>query len=220
MKKIDLKWGCQAHVETVDEEMVVLMKEAGLVQLDFGVESGSDKVLRNLKKHSDESKIKNAFKTTKKVGIRTMATFMFGNPGESNEDIEKTFKLAKEIKPNFVSSYFLTPFPGTELMEMAMKNNWLICGNYDLGGLKKEPMMEINFSPKDLAKIRARFQRQFVLTNFFSLLKNFNYMRKAIFLILRYPWGLLKGIKAFSKTRVFDDFVFAFLTYYAEQKEK
>ena len=220
MEKIDLKWGCQAHVETVDKEMMVLMKNAGLVQLDFGVESGSDKVLRILKKHSDEKKIKKAFNMAKKVGIRTMATFMFGNPGENKEDIEKTFKLAKRIKPNFVSSYFLTPFPGTELMQMAGKNHWLICNNYDLGGLKKEPMMTINFSPKHLIRIRARFQRQFVLTNFFSVLKNFHYMKNAISLVLRYPKGILIGTKAFLKTHVFDDFVFTFLTYYAEQREK
>jgi len=220
IKNMDLRWGCQAHVETIDEEMVVLMKKAGLIQLDFGVESGSEKVLKILKKHSNEEKIKNAFKIAKKVGVRTMATFMFGNPGENSEDIEKTLKLAKEIKPNFVSSYFLTPFPGTELMEMAEKNNWLICRNYDLGGLKKEPMMKINFTPKELYKIRARFQREFILSNFFSLLKNIYYMKKTISLILRYPKGVLRGVKAFYKTHVFDDFVFAFLNYYAEQKEK
>lgn len=220
MRDIHLKWGCQAHVETADEEILALMKKAGLVQLDFGVESGSDKVLKILKKHSDQQKVKNAFKMARKVGIRTMATFMFGNPDEDSEDIEKTFKLAKEIRPNFVSSYFLTPFPGTELMEMASKNNWLVCDNYDIGGLKKEPMMNINFSPKQLFEIRARFQRQFVVTNFFSLLKNVHYMKKALSLILRYPMGLLRGIRAFCKTGVFDDFVFAFLTYYADQREK
>jgi radical SAM superfamily enzyme YgiQ (UPF0313 family) len=218
--QLKFKWGCQAHVTTADEEMFLKMKEAGLVQLDFGVESGSNKVLKALKKNSNEDAIREAFKIAKRAGIRTLATFMFGNPSEEYEDVEKTFRLAKEIKPNFVSSFFLTPFPGTELMDMARSHEWISNVNYFEGGLKKKPMMKINFPEEELYKIRARFQKAFVFRNYVSLFSSYKFVIKALMLVLRYPFGIWYGLKTFMKTRVFDDLVFAFLIYYAEQKNK
>jgi radical SAM superfamily enzyme YgiQ (UPF0313 family) len=219
-EKINLKWGCQSHVSTIDEELLIAMKKAGLVQLDFGVESGSEKVLAAIKKCSDEQAIRRAFDITKKAGIRRMATFIFGSPEEEEEDIQKTFRLGREIKPDFVSSFFLTPFPGTELMEMAQKKGWLYSDDYLEGGLKKQPMLRVNFSIDQLRTIRQKFQRQFLWSNFISQFLNLFFLAKMLCIVLRYPRGILKGLSAFLKTKVFDDFVFAFLLYYAEQRQK
>lgn len=217
---LKLKWGCQAHVTTADEQMFARMMQVGLIQLDFGVESGSNKVLKAIKKTSNEKAIINAFKIAKRAGIRTMATFMFGLPSEEKEDIEKTFNIAKKIKPNFTSSFFLTPFPGTELMDMAKTNNWITETNYFAGSLKGKPMMKINFNADELYKIRSRFQRMFLFRNYMSLFTNFNYLFKAFSIVLRYPGGLYSGFTSFLKSRVFDDFVFNFLIYYADKKQK
>jgi anaerobic magnesium-protoporphyrin IX monomethyl ester cyclase len=219
-RKIKLTFGCQAHVKTADEEMFMAMKKAGFVQLDFGVESGSDKVLENLKKNSDATSIKKAFQLAKKTGLRTAATFMFGLPSETEEDVQKTFSLAKEINPNFTSSFFLTPYPGTELMDMVEKNKWEIPYDRSKFGLKKRPSLLINFSEKRMFEIRKQFQKMFAFRNFFSLFKSPDYFFKAIWLILSYPLGLFKGLKAYFKTFVFDDFIFAFLIYYTKQKIK
>lgn len=217
-KKIKLTFGCQAHVKTADEEMFRAMKKAGFVQLDFGVESGSDKVLENLKKNSDAASIKKAFQLAKKAGLRTAATFMFGLPSEKDKDVEKTFLLAKEIKPNFTSSFFLTPYPGTELMDLVEKNNWKIPSDRNDFGLKKRPSLLINFSEKRMFEIRKQFQKMFAFRNFFSLFKSPGYFFKAIGLMFSYPLGLFNGFKAYFKTFVFDDFIFAFLIYYTKQK--
>jgi anaerobic magnesium-protoporphyrin IX monomethyl ester cyclase len=215
------RWGCQAHVTTADEDLFVRMKEAGLVQLDFGVESGSDRVLNALKKKSSAEAVRNAFRIARKVGIRTLATFMFGNPGEEWEDVEKTFSLAKSIQPDFASSFFITPFPGTELMQMAQEKGWLqVDIDYFDSGLKKRPMMKINFSEEQLLKIRERFQRQFAFRNYASLLNSPKFVLKAFLLGLRYPRGFLYAMRSFVKTKVVDDFVFSFLIYYADQKQK
>ena len=220
-RNLRFRWGCQAHVTTADEALFLRMKEAGLVQLDFGVESGSNRVLTALKKKSNDQAVQNAFRIAKKAGIRTLATFMFGNPGEEEEDVEKTFALAKSISPNFVSSFFLTPFPGTELMDMARRNGWLVSDiDYFDGGLKKKPMMRINFSEEQLFSIRSRFQRQFTVRNYVSLLSSPSFVVKGMLLVLRYPAGFVKGLKVFLSTKVFDDFVFSFLIHYAERKQK
>lgn len=217
-RNIKLNWGCQAHIKTADEEMFKAMKKAGLVQLDFGVESGSNKVLKSLKKKSDAESIQRAFKIAKRAGVRTLATFMFGNPSETEEDIEATFKLAKSINPNFVSSYFLTPYPGTELMQMIEANKWIIMDNRSSYGLKTRPMLQIYFSTEELIDIRKRFQRVFVLRNFFSIVFNPVYLIRMTLLMCQYPGGFLKGIRRFMKTLVLDDFLFEFLNYYVEKR--
>lgn len=217
---IRLRWGCQARVNTIDEDTLRLMKQAGLVQLDFGVESGSDRVLKALKKDSREDTIRNAFRVAKKVGVRTLATFIFGNPSEEREDVEKTFRLAREINPNFASSFFLTPFPGTELMDLVRLNKWKLDEDYISGGLKRKPTLRINFTVEELLEFRKRFQRQFLFRNYTSLFFDYSYMSRAVLLVMRYPLGLLSGIRAFLRSWVFDDLVFAFLNYYAAKKQR
>jgi len=215
---IKIAWGCQAHVKTADEEMFRVMKDHGLVQLDFGVESGSDHVLRCLHKNSDAHAIKRAFSIAKKVGVRTCATFMFGSPGEKKEDVEATFKLAREINPNFTSSFFITPYPGTELMDMAVKQGWNMSGDRSQSGLKRRPMLLINFNEKELFEIRKNFQKMFAWRNFASCIFNVRYLFKALQIVVKYPLGLAHGFRAYCKSFVFDDFLFAFLIYYVMKR--
>jgi len=198
--------------------MFAAMKNAGFVQVDFGVESCSDRVLQALKKHSNAESIKNAFKAARKAGLRTMATFMFGSPEETYEDVAITMKLAKEIRPNFVSSFFLTPYPGTELMDMAVEHCWISNQNHEQGGLKKDPMLKINFTKEELFAIRSRFQRMFFFENFVSLFLSPRYVGRMVRLCLTYPKGLFYGLRKFLRTRVFDDLVFEFLVFYVKER--
>lgn len=217
-KNIKLVFGCQVHVKTADEEMFKLMKKAGFVQVDFGVESGSDKVLKSLKKNSDTAAIKKGFAYAKAAGLRTLGTFMFGSPSEIEEDVEATIKLTKEIKPHFVSAYFLTPYPGTELMTISQENNWI--KNYDREemGLKKRPMLQIHFSEDELYKIRSRFLRRYIFRNFFIPICSFHNLIKLLSLLISYPQGVVLGIKKYFKTFVFNDLVFVFLVYYVNER--
>lgn len=216
-RKIRITWGCQAHVKTADEEMFLAMKKVGLVQLDFGVESGSDRVLTSLKKDSSSDAIRRAFAIAHKVGIRTTATFMFGSPAETVEDVEQTMQLAQDIRPDFVSSFFITPYPGTELMDLAEANHWEMSKRED-SGLKKGPMLKIHFRDHELMAIRERFQRLFLWKNFSGILFSPRYMVKAFLLILRNPGGVLSAVRAFARSKVFDDFIFAFLIYFVRKK--
>jgi anaerobic magnesium-protoporphyrin IX monomethyl ester cyclase len=216
-RNIRISWGCQAHVKTADEEMFLAMKKVGLVQLDFGVESGSNRVLKSLKKDSTDDAIRRAFDIAHRTGLRTTATFMFGSPGETIEDVEQTMQLAQEIRPDFVSSFFITPYPGTELMDLVRANHWEMSRRED-SGLKKGPMLRIHFQAQELMAIRERFQRLFLWRNFSSIFLSPHYMAKAFLLLLRNPGGVWSGMRAFSKSKVFDDFIFAFLIYFVREK--
>lgn len=208
---IDIKWGAQARVNPVDLEMLKAMKSAGCLQLDFGVESGSLRVLKALRKGVTPDMVKNAFALTKKAGIRSLATFMIGNPEETLEDIEKTLVLAKQIKADFTIFFFTTAYPGTELFDMAVKNNWLRDKDYSKWFVREAPALGIKFTRKKLVKIRSRLQNKFMIKNIISSVRNPEFLRNiVIFSALNLP-AFMAAFKIFMKTHNFDDFVFNFV---------
>lgn len=119
-RKLDIVWFAQARVNTVDKEMLELMKKAGCEAIHYGYESGSQEILNNIKKGITLQQSIDATKITKEVGIKIHGYFMIGNPGETAETIKQTIKFAKELDPNTAQFTIATPFPGTELYEIFM----------------------------------------------------------------------------------------------------
>jgi radical SAM superfamily enzyme YgiQ (UPF0313 family) len=115
-KKIE--WFCQARVDTVDKEMLSLMKKAGCYSIHYGIESGSQRVLNALKKGFTLEQVEKAIKMTKELGIHIHGYFILGSPTETKDDIEKTIKWAKYLSPDTAQFTILTPFPGTESYKM------------------------------------------------------------------------------------------------------
>lgn len=210
-RNLDIKWAGQSRVDQTDEELLRLMKDSGLVQLDFGVESGSEKILKVLGKggHGDRTeKIKNSFKLCKKVGIRTLATFIIGNPEETREDIEQSFQVAKEIKADYTAFYFLTPYPGTTIYDMAIKNGWLdpnIPFSEDWAHRQPElPLMAITFSKEELRDIRRHLQNHFFKRNYLRRSGNINFYAILLTILFKHPRVILEALGKWLRTRRID----------------
>ena len=122
----DLKitWMCNARVTTVKKDMLELMRRAGCVRMDFGVESGDPKVLKAMKKGISLKAAKLAHKWAHEVGMTTGSFVMVGNVGEDLSSVEKTARLMEDINSD-ISVSIATPFPGTELYQIAKANGWL-----------------------------------------------------------------------------------------------
>jgi len=207
-EEINLIWGCQSRVDTVSEELLLEMKRAGCVQLDYGVESGSELVLKNLRKNFTPEKVKRAFALTKKLGLRAMASFMVGNPGETYQDIEKTLELATQISADWTRFFYTTPYPGTELYQMAKQYGW-VDPNFRFSEMwsvmqTEYPVMRINFTAQELARIRARLQNKFLIRNYSSYVKNPDFAMKFFSSLLQHPKALLEGIAKAIRTRRLD----------------
>jgi radical SAM superfamily enzyme YgiQ (UPF0313 family) len=114
-RKIDLIWAMETRVNLIDEETAKLVRGAGCIQIDFGVESGSEDALIRMKKGITVEQIRRAFDICKKYNLRTLATFMFNTPGETAEDVEKTLEMMRMIKPTRLSICLTVPFPGTAI---------------------------------------------------------------------------------------------------------
>jgi len=129
--KWDVIWYCFARVDTLDEEVLRKMKESGCYCIGYGIESGDQQILNNLKKGTTVEKCREIVKLTKKLGIRTLSFFIFGNPGETKETMEKTVQFALELDTHMAFFNHFIPYPGTEVFnnmikdgQMDEKKNW------------------------------------------------------------------------------------------------
>jgi len=127
-RNMNIQWSALARVNTVDKDILSLMKSAGCRYLMYGVESGSDITLHSLKKGITVEQAIKAIDLTVDMGIPLDALFMLSLPGETMKEASKTIDLIKKFSsyPNTRAPYgFTCIYPGTEVEEMAHKEGIL-----------------------------------------------------------------------------------------------
>ncbi|MEM2260844.1 MAG: radical SAM protein [Ignisphaera sp.] len=128
-RKLIFDFKCQGRCNprVIDEELLELMKKAGFRCVMLGCESGSDKVLKAIRKGITVQDIKDTVKMIHNAGIEVWAFFMVGNLEETKEDIELTKQLILELKPytNYFQVTCTTPWQGSELYNIAKSKNWI-----------------------------------------------------------------------------------------------
>tara|TARA_B100000315_G_scaffold8245_1_gene8156 strand:- start:9582 stop:10997 length:1416 start_codon:yes stop_codon:yes gene_type:complete len=121
-RKLDIAWDVRTRVDNVNEEILKLMKKAGCNGIHYGIEAGSEKILKVLDKGITIEKAESVFELTRKYRIPILAYFMIGNPTETIDNINTTFKVMKMLKPDYVHLTILTPFPGTKIYFDGLKS--------------------------------------------------------------------------------------------------
>lgn len=154
-RKINLPWAIMARADTMDREILEALKEAGLVALKYGVESGSQDLLRRVSKGLDLSKVRETVAITRELGILYHLTFMFGLPGETEETAKKTIALALELDPDTVQFSIATPFPGSRFHSQLLESGHLVSTNYDeYDGYHNAVVRTDTLEPGDLIALR------------------------------------------------------------------
>ncbi len=113
-RNLKIKWQINTRVDLIGESQLEEMVAAGLSQIDIGIESGSPKSLKTLKKNITVNQIGPAVSLAQKQ-VKVSGFFMIGIPGETEEDITKTFELAKRLELDKTSWSIFTPLPGSLL---------------------------------------------------------------------------------------------------------
>jgi len=126
LKGLSLNCPNGLRADRVDREMLKRMKDVGFQNICFGVESGSDRILKIIRKGEDVQTIENAIKIACELGFDVGLFFMVGHPGETPADVEESIKLALKYPVRNANFYNVIPFPGTELYEWVKKNNYFI----------------------------------------------------------------------------------------------
>lgn len=178
-RKLNIGWDARARVNTVDEEMLKKMKNAGCERIYYGVESGDPNILRTIKKGIKLEQVETAFELTKAVGIQILAYFMIGLPTEKKENVIVTINFAKKLCPDYAVFSVYTPLPGTEIYELYLKKGlfedyWRRFAKNPTLDFKLKALEE-NMTKEELNELLNFAYKSFYL--------NFNYIIKRILAI-------------------------------------
>ena len=120
---VEVTWTSFANVNTVDVPLLSRMREAGCVTVSFGLESGNQEILRNVKKGTKIPNILKAVEACREAGVLAHGSFIVGLPGETTETLRETIEFSKLLREMGAMTGFhmLAPFPGTPVYDEAEK---------------------------------------------------------------------------------------------------
>lgn len=191
---LSFPWDIRTRIDTVDEKMLTLLKKAGCVRIHYGVESGCNKVLKELNKGIVVEQAEEVFRKTKEKGISTLAYFMIGCPSETEEDVFETIKLLKRLKADFVHITIFTPFPATELYLRALREKVIERDYWKEFAVSPNRDVKIYYWEKDLSKEKMILLLKKAYRSFYGrpqyLLKSFFTIRSLRELSIKFKAGI------------------------------
>jgi radical SAM superfamily enzyme YgiQ (UPF0313 family) len=156
-KKYNFTWNCNSRAESINEEVLKLMKKAGCHTIGIGCESSDDNILRNMGKNEDSHEIERAIKLIKKMKMRVLMYLTFGLEGETEKTMSKTFEFAKKLNPEFVTFGIVVPAPGTSFYNQLEKKGYLIKKELEFQDPNCLPSFHYpNLSPKKIHEFTRR----------------------------------------------------------------
>ncbi|MBU4031159.1 B12-binding domain-containing radical SAM protein [Patescibacteria group bacterium] len=197
-RNLKIDWDVRARVDTVDKELLEIMKDSGCQRIHYGVEAGTQKILNVLRKGITLEQVEKAFKLSRKIGLETLAYFMIGSPTETKEDILETIKFAKKINPDFTHITITTPFPATDLYRMGLEqkiwpnDHWQKFAERPRADFLP-PVWEKNLNKEELVSLNQKayrafyFRPKYLLKRLFKLTSLEELKRKS-----KAAWGMLK----------------------------
>ena len=165
------------------------MKRSGCWQISYGIESGNQKILDFAKKAITIDQIEKAVRLTHKAGILSKGYFIFGLPYETEETMKKTIRFANSIPLNDISAFTLTPFPGSEMYDIAEQHGTIE------KDFEKMNLLDVVYVPNGLSKEKLFYYQQRFMKEFYLRPRIIgNYLKR----LLANPLNVFNMIKAFS----------------------
>jgi anaerobic magnesium-protoporphyrin IX monomethyl ester cyclase len=160
---IDIIWGCNGRVDTVDADTLKIAKQAGCRQVAFGMESGSQKILDVLNKRTTVQQNRDAIRMCKEAGVSCVAFFILGNPHENYEDIELTRKFILQNVIDCIGLCIATPFPGTKLWDWCGDNKFIPPGVKWSDFSPDDSSLRVSefVTPEEIKRLRSRIFLEF-----------------------------------------------------------
>ena len=183
------------RMDSLDEELLALMRDTGLHIISLGIESGSDRVLAAMKKHLTVSKIRECVRMINKSGMDVSGFFIIGFPGETAESIKDTIRLSLELKLVRANFFTYLPFPGSESYEQLKATN-------ELSGIDWDNFyfMNASYTPKGLTRKKLKNLQRLAFAKFYLRpriilynLKGIRSLRHLYFLMGRFFRWVITG---------------------------
>ncbi len=186
-----LTFWCYVHANTIDLPTARKMKEAAFREVGFGVESGSPEIMKRMHKGVRQEDVLRAADIFRQAKLKFAAYFIIGHPHETKRTVRDTIELATRINPDSVAFGIMTPYPGTEIWEMAVRGQGgykMLSTNWENFNKQIGSALELQDLPR---KQMERLQLQAYLTvylrnrRFRELLQAVGINYKRILFILR-----------------------------------
>jgi hopanoid biosynthesis associated radical SAM protein HpnJ len=126
---LGISWTINARANC-DYETLKIMREAGLRHVVVGYETGSDRILKTIKKGVTVEQATRFTSDCKKLGLSIHGAFIMGLPGESRETINETIEFAKRLDLNSIQASIASPYPGTEFYDLCLENGWIASDSF------------------------------------------------------------------------------------------
>ena len=171
-RKSKMPWMARVRIDEVNYDILNLMKQAGCIMLGIGVESGTQRIIDDMKKtkrsESWPDLCRRVFVWTRSLGIGTNAYYIIGNPTETREEIEQTIRLARELNSDSIQVHYYTPYPGSEAWEQ-YKDQIPDDEATEMFHYATPRFSPSNVPIEDLVKLRSAFYRGYILRPRFAL---------------------------------------------------
>lgn len=189
-RRLDITWTTPNGVAVwkLDKELLILMKQSGCYQINLGIESGNEEVLRKIiRKPLKLEKVREIVKEIRNIGIWAHGFFILGMPGETIKTMMETIDFALELNLDSASFFVATPYPGTKLYDICQEHGYI--NNYDMRDLRVQSSMisTPEFTAAQLHELQALAYRRFM----------FHMLKREIL-----PWNVVKRL---MKLRTLDD---------------
>ena len=114
-KRANINWICYVRANSIDPELLALMKQAGCVEVQVGVESGSNRILKEIHKGITVEQTQKVAEMINEAGLSWVAFLLMGIPGETKEEMAATMALLPKLAPTKALLSAFQPYPGTPL---------------------------------------------------------------------------------------------------------
>jgi hypothetical protein len=148
-----------ARVETVNEQLLHTLAEAGCRQITYGVESGSERVRREIMRRPvTNDRFRDVFRWTREAGILLTANFMMGLPGETRAELQETLDFAEELGVHDFGYFVFYPYPGTHLFTVCREGGYLPDDYLERPALHRQSILDLpDLTQEDIAEFYDRF---------------------------------------------------------------
>lgn len=166
--KLGIQWDAQARVNTVDYELLKAMKDAGCIAIGYGIESGSNTILKKMNKRITTEQSIQAMDAARRAGLHVKVQLVLGFPGETEQTIQETVAFFDQIKHPARRFSLILPLPGSALYNQAIRDNlitdeeYYLSQIYDGYGAARYPVF-VNFTQlptEQLYRLKANAEKQ------------------------------------------------------------
>ena len=163
-----------ARAETVTQTLLKKLAEAGCLHIIYGVESGSERVRKEiLKRNVSNRKLIEVFRWTHAAGMLATANYMLGIPGETTADIEQTLELHEALQPDDFGYFVFYPYPGTELYHVCKERGYLPDNYFALPANNRKTILNMSeLTQRDIDEYYDRFTQIRIRDRINALPKN------------------------------------------------